>query len=86
MKRVEDNLGSIGNAKVLFYAPGVGSFVTMLSYFLVNFFFLQSRAVHNSVMELRNICNHPYLSQLHSEEVIISISLELFMQMQRIAG
>jgi SNF2 family DNA or RNA helicase len=43
MKRVEDNLGSIGNAK--------------------------SRAVHNSVMELRNICNHPYLSQLHSEEV-----------------
>ncbi|CAN8285555.1 unnamed protein product [Cochlearia groenlandica] len=43
MKRVEDNLGSIGNAK--------------------------SRAVHNSVMELRNICNHPYLSQLHAEEV-----------------
>lgn len=43
MKRVEDNLGSIGSSK--------------------------SRAVHNSVMELRNICNHPYLSQLHNEEV-----------------
>ncbi|CAM0913347.1 unnamed protein product [Alopecurus aequalis] len=27
------------------------------------------RAVHNSVMELRNICNHPYLSQLHVEEI-----------------
>ncbi|XP_059665229.1 chromatin structure-remodeling complex protein SYD [Cornus florida] len=29
----------------------------------------KARSVHNSVMELRNICNHPYLSQLHSEEV-----------------
>lgn len=28
----------------------------------------QARTVHNSVMELRNICNHPYLSQLHAEE------------------
>ncbi|XP_010247117.1 PREDICTED: chromatin structure-remodeling complex protein SYD isoform X2 [Nelumbo nucifera] len=43
MKRVEDNLGSIGNSK--------------------------GRSVHNSVMELRNICNHPYLSQLHADEV-----------------
>ncbi|XP_077236040.1 uncharacterized protein LOC143877723 [Tasmannia lanceolata] len=43
MKRVEDNLGSIGNSK--------------------------GRSVHNTVMELRNICNHPYLSQLHAEEV-----------------
>ncbi|KAJ8766374.1 hypothetical protein K2173_022433 [Erythroxylum novogranatense] len=43
MKRVEENLGSIGNSK--------------------------ARSVHNSVMELRNICNHPYLSQLHAEEV-----------------
>ncbi|CAK7332877.1 unnamed protein product [Dovyalis caffra] len=42
MKRVEDNLGSIGNSK--------------------------GRSVHNSVMELRNICNHPYLSQLHADE------------------
>ncbi|KAJ0092543.1 hypothetical protein Patl1_25558 [Pistacia atlantica] len=42
MKRVEENLGSIGNSK--------------------------ARSVHNSVMELRNICNHPYLSQLHAEE------------------
>ncbi|KAL2507883.1 chromatin structure-remodeling complex protein SYD-like [Forsythia ovata] len=29
----------------------------------------KARSVHNSVMELRNICNHPYLSQLHVEEV-----------------
>ncbi|CAJ2634413.1 unnamed protein product [Trifolium pratense] len=29
----------------------------------------KARSVHNSVMELRNICNHPYLSQLHTEEV-----------------
>ncbi|KAI9115171.1 hypothetical protein K1719_014184 [Acacia pycnantha] len=43
MKRVEENLGSIGASK--------------------------ARSVHNSVMELRNICNHPYLSQLHAEEV-----------------
>nr|XP_010932567.1 uncharacterized protein LOC105053188 [Elaeis guineensis] len=43
MKRVEENLGSIGNSK--------------------------GRSVHNTVMELRNICNHPYLSQLHAEEV-----------------
>ncbi|XP_065631375.1 chromatin structure-remodeling complex protein SYD [Quercus suber] len=43
MKRVEDNLGSIGASK--------------------------ARSVHNSVMEHRNICNHPYLSQLHAEEV-----------------
>ncbi|KAA3480994.1 chromatin structure-remodeling complex protein SYD-like isoform X2 [Gossypium australe] len=42
MKRVEENLGAIGNSK--------------------------ARSVHNSVMELRNICNHPYLSQLHVEE------------------
>ncbi|CAL5047140.1 unnamed protein product [Urochloa decumbens] len=27
------------------------------------------RSVHNTVMELRNICNHPYLSQLHVEEI-----------------
>ncbi|XP_006655973.2 chromatin structure-remodeling complex protein SYD isoform X1 [Oryza brachyantha] len=27
------------------------------------------RSVHNTVMELRNICNHPYLSQLHVEEL-----------------
>lgn len=37
MKRVEDNLGSIGNAKVLFYAPGVGSFAIMLSNFFSYF-------------------------------------------------
>ncbi|XP_077230318.1 chromatin structure-remodeling complex protein SYD-like isoform X2 [Tasmannia lanceolata] len=43
MKRVDDNLGSIGNSK--------------------------GRSVHNSVMELRNICNHPYISHLHTDEV-----------------
>eukprot|EP00268_Persea_americana_P041389 TRINITY_DN411_c0_g1_i8.p1 TRINITY_DN411_c0_g1~~TRINITY_DN411_c0_g1_i8.p1 ORF type:complete len:3251 (-),score=826.21 TRINITY_DN411_c0_g1_i8:3204-12956(-) len=43
MKRVEDNLGSLG--------------------------FSKGRTVHNSVMELRNICNHPYISQLHADEV-----------------
>nr|KJB33147.1 hypothetical protein B456_006G257000 [Gossypium raimondii] len=43
MKRIEENLGAIGNSK--------------------------ARSVHNSVMELRNICNHPYLSHLHVEEV-----------------
>ncbi|KAI3964562.1 hypothetical protein MKW92_025413, partial [Papaver armeniacum] len=43
MKRVEDNLGCIGNSK--------------------------GRSVHNSVMELRNICNHPYISQLHAEQI-----------------
>ncbi|XP_074271286.1 chromatin structure-remodeling complex protein SYD-like [Silene latifolia] len=29
----------------------------------------KGRAIHNTVMELRNICNHPYLSHLHVEEV-----------------
>ncbi|XP_058108290.1 chromatin structure-remodeling complex protein SYD-like isoform X2 [Magnolia sinica] len=29
----------------------------------------KGRSIHNSVMELRNICNHPYLSQMHTEEV-----------------
>ncbi|CAL0307241.1 unnamed protein product [Lupinus luteus] len=29
----------------------------------------KARSVHNSVMELRNICNHPYISQLHADEV-----------------
>ncbi|KAF3796912.1 Chromatin structure-remodeling complex protein [Nymphaea thermarum] len=42
MKRVEENLGSMGTSK--------------------------GRSVHNTVMELRNICNHPYLSQLHADE------------------
>ena len=46
MKRVEDNLGSLGS---LGHA--------------------KARSVHNTIMELRNICNHPYLSQLHSDEV-----------------
>lgn len=35
----------------------------------------QGRSVHNTVMELRNICNHPYLSQLHAEEVCYCIVL-----------
>lgn len=37
MKRVEDNLGSLGNVKVLFCARHIVSFVIMLSYLLVNF-------------------------------------------------
>ncbi|KAI8526239.1 hypothetical protein RHMOL_Rhmol13G0293200 [Rhododendron molle] len=37
----------------------------------------KARSVHNSVMELRNICNHPYLSQLHVEEAC-SISVHDF--------
>lgn len=69
MKRVEDNLGSLGNMKVLFCALRIVIFYILFSCFLVSSL-LQSRAVHNSVMELRNICNHPYLSQLHTEEVI----------------
>ncbi|KAI5070128.1 hypothetical protein GOP47_0014471 [Adiantum capillus-veneris] len=28
----------------------------------------KGRAVHNTVIELRNICNHPYLSHLHTQE------------------
>ncbi|KAA3454460.1 chromatin structure-remodeling complex protein SYD-like isoform X1 [Gossypium australe] len=44
MKRIEENLGAIGNSK--------------------------ARSVHNSVMELRNICNHPYLSHLHVDSLI----------------
>ncbi|KAJ7568362.1 hypothetical protein O6H91_01G029300 [Diphasiastrum complanatum] len=28
----------------------------------------KARSVHNTVMELRNICNHPYLSHLHTKE------------------
>ena len=26
---------------------------------------LSGVSIHNSVMEMRNICNHPYLSKLH---------------------
>eukprot|EP00897_Mesotaenium_endlicherianum_P005993 jgi/Mesen1/5421/ME000269S04551 len=29
----------------------------------------RAKAVHNTVMELRNICNHPFLSHLHSIEL-----------------
>lgn len=28
--------------------------------------------MHNTVMEMRNICNHPYLSQINTEEVCMS--------------
>ncbi|WOK94287.1 hypothetical protein Cni_G02989 [Canna indica] len=44
MKRVEENLGSLGGGS-------------------------RGRSIHNTVMEMRNICNHPYISQLHAEEV-----------------
>ncbi|XP_043710846.1 chromatin structure-remodeling complex protein SYD-like isoform X2 [Telopea speciosissima] len=60
MKRVEENLGSIGNSKV--------------------------RSVHNSVMELRNICNHPYLSQLHAEEVDILVPKHYLPPIVRLCG
>ncbi|XP_024039562.1 chromatin structure-remodeling complex protein SYD isoform X2 [Citrus clementina] len=60
MKRVEENLGSIGNSK--------------------------GRSVHNSVMELRNICNHPYLSQLHAEEVDTLIPKHYLPPIVRLCG
>ncbi|MED6119742.1 hypothetical protein PIB30_014606 [Stylosanthes scabra] len=60
MKRVEENLGSIGTTKV--------------------------RSVHNSVMELRNICNHPYLSQLHAEEVDHFIPKHYLLPIIRLCG
>ncbi|GKU85565.1 hypothetical protein SLEP1_g222 [Rubroshorea leprosula] len=60
MKRVEENLGSIGNTK--------------------------ARSVHNSVMELRNICNHPYLSQLHAEEVDSSLPKHYLPSLIRLCG
>ncbi|XP_044499967.1 chromatin structure-remodeling complex protein SYD-like isoform X2 [Mangifera indica] len=60
MKRVEENLGSIGNSKV--------------------------RSVHNSVMELRNICNHPYLSQLHAEEIDALIPRHYLPPIVRLCG
>ncbi|XP_011034240.1 PREDICTED: chromatin structure-remodeling complex protein SYD-like isoform X2 [Populus euphratica] len=60
MKRVEENLGSIGNPK--------------------------ARSVHNSVMELRNICNHPYLSQLHADEVDTLIPMHFLPPIIRLCG
>ncbi|KAJ6319025.1 hypothetical protein OIU76_014380 [Salix suchowensis] len=60
MKRVEDNLGSIGNPK--------------------------ARSVHNSVMELRNICNHPYISQLHADEVDTLIPMHFLPPIVRLCG
>ncbi|XP_008803891.1 chromatin structure-remodeling complex protein SYD-like isoform X2 [Phoenix dactylifera] len=60
MKRVEENLGSIGNSK--------------------------GRSVHNTVMELRNICNHPYLSQLHAEEVDTFLPKHYLPSLVRLCG
>ncbi|RZB91317.1 Chromatin structure-remodeling complex protein SYD [Glycine soja] len=60
MKRVEENLGSIGNSKAL--------------------------SVHNSVMELHNICNHPYLSQLHAEEVNNGVNADVKMKIMEGGG
>ncbi|XP_042515442.1 chromatin structure-remodeling complex protein SYD-like isoform X2 [Macadamia integrifolia] len=60
MKRVEENLGSIGSSK--------------------------GRSVHNSVMELRNICNHPYISQLHAEEVDTLIPKHYLPPLVRLCG
>lgn len=83
MRRVEDNLGSIGSTKVsslyfFFYILFLKKFAILISMIiqllptLSHIFPLQVRSVHNSVMELRNICNHPYLSQLHAEEACFS--------------
>ncbi|XP_057546267.1 chromatin structure-remodeling complex protein SYD-like isoform X3 [Amaranthus tricolor] len=60
MKRVGENLGSLGMSK--------------------------ARTVHNSVMELRNICNHPYLSQLHAEEVDSFIPKHFLPPIVRLCG
>ncbi|KAI4345493.1 hypothetical protein L6164_012612 [Bauhinia variegata] len=60
MKRVEENLGSMGTSK--------------------------ARSVHNSVMEHRNICNHPYLSQLHVEEVDSYIPKHYLRPIVRLCG
>lgn len=42
MKRVEDNLGSLGNVKVLFCALRIVSSVIMVSYLLISFLFTVS--------------------------------------------
>ncbi|CAA7052050.1 unnamed protein product [Microthlaspi erraticum] len=47
---------------------------------------VKSRAVQNSVVELRNICNHPYLSQLHSEEVNNKIPQHFLPPVIRLCG
>ncbi|XP_068662670.1 chromatin structure-remodeling complex protein SYD-like isoform X2 [Aristolochia californica] len=60
IKRVEENLGSIGSSK--------------------------ARSVHNTVMELRNICNHPYLSHLHAEEVDTLIPKHYLPPIVRLCG
>ncbi|KAK2965362.1 hypothetical protein RJ640_013825 [Escallonia rubra] len=46
----------------------------------------KARSVHNSVMELRNICNHPYLSQLHVEEVHDFLPKHYVPNMVRLCG
>ncbi|KAA8528106.1 hypothetical protein F0562_035025 [Nyssa sinensis] len=46
----------------------------------------KARSVHNSVMELRNICNHPYLSQLHVEEVHNWIPIHYLPNIVRLCG
>lgn len=77
MKRVEENLGSIGSTKVpcLIYFT---CFYPMLAAMHYTYFHYQGRSVHNTVMELRNICNHPYLSQLHSEEASVTLHPQNF--------
>ncbi|KAA8549729.1 hypothetical protein F0562_001253 [Nyssa sinensis] len=46
----------------------------------------KARSVHNSVMELRNICNHPYLSQIHVEEVHSWIPTHYLPNIVRLCG
>ncbi|KAJ7527479.1 hypothetical protein O6H91_16G056700 [Diphasiastrum complanatum] len=46
----------------------------------------KGRSVHNTVMELRNICNHPYLSQLHTEEAEALLPAHYLPPMVRLCG
>ncbi|XP_057484084.1 chromatin structure-remodeling complex protein SYD-like isoform X2 [Actinidia eriantha] len=46
----------------------------------------KGRSVHNSVIELRNICNHPYLSQLHAEQVHDFVPKHYLPNMVRLCG
>lgn len=81
MKRVEENLGSIGNSKVN-YIEGVLSVLNTAVYIYADIIF-QARSVHNTVMELRNICNHPYLSQLHADEVCFLVCTEVYFDLYK---
>ncbi|GAQ90018.1 putative SNF2 family N-terminal domain containing protein [Klebsormidium nitens] len=46
----------------------------------------KGKAVQNTVMELRNICNHPYLSLLHVEDVEYSLEDDFLPTAVRLCG